>query len=214
MLSYKRDTYCGQVTENLAGREVHLSGWVQRARDLGGVVFVWLRDREGLVQLVFDEAVCSHEVFELGRALRSEYVVTCTGEVRMRAENAVNPDLPTGKVEVFVRECELLNRSETPPIYIDDKAEENETVRLKYRYLDLRKPSLQRNLRMRAKIASAVRAYMDSQGFAEVGNARTDQVHPRGRARFPRAQPPASRLLLRAAAVAADLQAASHAGGL
>ena len=122
MLSYKRDTYCGQVTENLAGREVHLSGWVQRARDLGGVVFVWLRDREGLVQLVFDEAVCSHEVFELGRALRSEYVVTCTGEVRMRAENAVNPDLPTGKVEVFVRECELLNKSETPPIYIDDKA--------------------------------------------------------------------------------------------
>ena len=104
MLSYKRDTYCGQVTEKLAGKEVHLSGWVQRARDLGGVVFVWLRDREGLVQLVFDEAVCSHEVFELGRALRSEYVVTCTGEVRMRAENAVNPDLPTGKVEVFVRE--------------------------------------------------------------------------------------------------------------
>ena len=124
MLSYKRDTYCGQVTENLAGKEVHLSGWVQRARDLGGVVFVWLRDREGLVQLVFDEAVCSHEVFELGRALRSEYVVTCTGEVRMRAENAVNPDLPTGRVEVFVRECELLNKSETPPIYIDDKAEE------------------------------------------------------------------------------------------
>ena len=71
MLSYKRDTYCGQVTESLAGKEVHLSGWVQRARDLGGVVFVWLRDREGLVQLVFDEAVCSHEVFELGRALRS-----------------------------------------------------------------------------------------------------------------------------------------------
>ena len=115
MLSYKRDTYCGQVTENLAGKEVHLSGWVQRARDLGGVVFVWLRDREGLVQLVFDEAVCSHEVFELGRTLRSEYVVTCTGEVRMRAENAVNPDLPTGKVEVFVRECELLNRARRRP---------------------------------------------------------------------------------------------------
>ena len=180
MLSYKRDTYCGQVTENLAGKEVHLSGWVQRARDLGGVVFVWLRDREGLVQLVFDEAVCSHEVFELGRALRSEYVVTCTGEVRMRAENAVNPDLPTGRVEVFVRECELLNKSETPPIYIDDKAEENETVRLKYRYLDLRKPSLQRNLRMRAKIASAVRAYMDSQGFAEVETPVLTKSTPEG----------------------------------
>ena len=180
MLSYKRDTYCGQVTENLAGKEVHLSGWVQRARDLGGVVFVWLRDREGLVQLVFDEAVCSHEVFELGRALRSEYVVTCVGEVRMRAENAVNPDLPTGKVEVFVRECELLNKSETPPIYIDDKAEENETVRLKYRYLDLRKPSLQRNLRMRAKIASAVRAYMDGQGFAEVETPVLTKSTPEG----------------------------------
>ena len=80
MLSYNALSQSGQVTENLAGKEVHLSGWVQRARDLGGVVFVWLRDREGLVQLVFDEAVCSHEVFELGRALRSEYVVTCTGE--------------------------------------------------------------------------------------------------------------------------------------
>ena len=157
-IGFRRTHMCAELNEANAGELVNLSGWVQRARDLGGVVFVWLRDREGLVQLVFDEAVCSHEVFELGRALRSEYVVTCTGEVRMRAENAVNPDLPTGRGEVFVRECELLNKSETPPIYIDDKAEENETVRLKYRYLDLRKPSLQRNLRMRAKIASAVEA--------------------------------------------------------
>ena len=91
MLSYKRDTYCGQVTENLAGKEVHLSGWVQRARDLGGVVFVWLRDREGLVQLVFDEAVCSHEVFELGRALRSEYVVIVPCRIKLGLMPARRP---------------------------------------------------------------------------------------------------------------------------
>ena len=168
MLSYKRDTYCGNVSEAMAGKEVHLSGWVQRARDLGGVVFVWLRDREGLVQLVFDEAVCSRETFELGRALRSEYVVTVAGEVRLRAADAVNREMATGGVEVFVRECVLLNKSETPPIYIDDKVSQNELVRLKYRYLDLRRPSLQRNMRLRAKIVSAVRAYMDSAGFCEI----------------------------------------------
>ena len=214
MLSYKRDTYCGQVTEDLAGKEVHLSGWVQRARDLGGVVFVWLRDREGLVQLVFDEAVCSHEVFELGRALRSEYVVTCTGEVRMRAENAVNPDLPTGRVEVFVRECELLNRSETPPIYIDDKAEGKRDgapqVPLSRPAQAL--PAAQFAHARKDRLGGA-RLHGQS-GFAEVETPVLTQVYPRGRARFPCAQPPASRLLLRAAAVAADLQAASHAGGL
>ena len=107
MLTYKRDHYCGLLTREHAGQEVHLSGWVQRTRDVGGVVFVWLRDREGIVQLVFEESVCGKEAFELGRSLRAEDVVTLTGEVRMRAENAVNKDLKTGEIEVFVKECAL-----------------------------------------------------------------------------------------------------------
>ena len=180
MLSCKRDTYCGLVNETMAGKDVHLSGWVQRTRDLGGVVFVWLRDREGLVQLVFDEAVCSKEVFELGRSLRGEYVVTTVGEVRLRAPEAVNKELSTGTVEVFVRECELLNRSETPPIYIDDKVDENELVRLKYRYLDLRRPSMQRNLRMRSKLLNAVRSHMDAQGFSEIETPILTKSTPEG----------------------------------
>jgi len=179
-LSCKRDTYCGLVNETMAGKDVHLSGWVQRTRDLGGVVFVWLRDREGLVQLVFDEAVCSKEVFELGRSLRGEYVVTTVGEVRLRAPEAVNKELSTGTVEVFVRECELLNRSETPPIYIDDKVDENELVRLKYRYLDLRRPSMQRNLRMRSKLLNAVRSHMGSQGFSEIETPILTKSTPEG----------------------------------
>ena len=100
MLSHKRDHYCGLLTEANVNETVHLSGWVQRTRDLGGVVFVWLRDREGLVQLVFDNAVCAPEIFELGRSLRSEYVVTVLGEVKKRDEGAINRDLATGTIDV------------------------------------------------------------------------------------------------------------------
>ena len=115
MLSHKRDHYCGLLNKENAGQTVHLSGWVQRTRDLGGLVFVWLRDREGLVQLVFDGSDCSKELLELGQSLRSEYVLTVVGEVRLRDESAVNHDLATGEIEVVVREAELLNKSETRP---------------------------------------------------------------------------------------------------
>ena len=111
MLSHKRDHYCGLLTEEMVGQTVHLSGWVQRTRDLGGVVFVWLRDREGLVQLVFDNSVCSQEIFDLGRSLRSEYVITVSGTVKKRDESAVNRDLKTGAIEVFVEDAVLLNKS-------------------------------------------------------------------------------------------------------
>ena len=180
MLSFKRDHYCGLLSQADAGNEVHLSGWVQRTRDLGGLVFVWLRDREGLVQLVFDEAVCSHEVFELGRSLRGEYVITCTGEVKLRAPEAVNKELRTGSIEVFVNDCRLINKSETPPIYIDDKADESETVRLKYRYLDLRRPSLQRNMRLRHRILHLIRQSMDAQGFIEFETPILTKSTPEG----------------------------------
>ena len=180
MLSHKRDHYCGLLNESLVGQTVHLSGWVQRTRDLGGVVFVWLRDREGLVQLVFDNAVCSPEVFDLGRSLRSEYVLTVSGEVRLRDEGAINRDLATGTIEVFVQEAVLLNKSETPPIYIDDKADENELVRLKYRYLDLRRPSMQEKLRLRSRVVNCIRNVLDEAGFTEVETPILSKSTPEG----------------------------------
>ncbi len=180
MLSHKRDHYCGLLNESNVNETVHLSGWVQRTRDLGGVVFVWLRDREGLVQLVFDNAVCSQEIFELGRSLRSEYVVTVSGEVKLREENAINKDLATGTIEVFVKDAVLLNKSETPPIYIDDKADENELVRLKYRYLDLRRPSMQEKLRLRSRVVNCIRYALDEAGFTEVETPILSKSTPEG----------------------------------
>ena len=180
MLSHKRDHYCGLLTEEMAGQKVHLSGWVQRTRDLGGVVFVWLRDREGLVQLVFDNSVCSQEIFDLGRSLRSEYVVTVLGTVKKRDEGAINRDLKTGAIEVFVEDAALLNKSETPPIYIDDKTDENELVRLKYRYLDLRRTSMQNKLRMRSKVVNCIRYELDAEGFTEVETPILSKSTPEG----------------------------------
>ena len=180
MLSHKRDHYCGLLTEELVGQTVHLSGWVQRTRDLGGVVFVWLRDREGLVQLVFDNSVCSQEIFDLGRSLRSEYVLTVSGTVKKRDESAVNRDLKTGAIEVFVEDAVLLNKSETPPIYIDDKTDENELVRLKYRYLDLRRPSMQSKLRLRSKVVNCIRYELDAEGFTEVETPILSKSTPEG----------------------------------
>ena len=180
MLSHKRDHYCGLLTEEMAGQKVHLSGWVQRTRDLGGVVFVWLRDREGLVQLVFDNSVCSQEIFDLGRSLRSEYVVTVLGTVKKRDEGAINRDLKTGAIEVFVEDALLLNKSETPPIDIDDKTDENELVRLKYRYLDLRRTSMQNKLRMRSKVVNCIRYELDAEGFTEVETPILSKSTPEG----------------------------------
>ena len=180
MLSHKRDHYCGTLSETDVGQIVHLSGWVQRTRDLGGVVFVWLRDREGLVQLVFDSNLCAPEIFELGRSLRSEYVLTALGEVKLRDAAAINRDLATGTIEVFVKDAVLLNKSETPPIYIDDKVDENELVRLKYRYLDLRRPSMQEKLRLRSKVVNCIRYELDELGFTEVETPILSKSTPEG----------------------------------
>jgi aspartyl-tRNA synthetase len=180
MLDFKRDHYCGNLTEKDVGKKVHLSGWIQRTRDLGGVVFAWLRDREGLIQLVFDADVCGEDIFKLGQSLRSEYVVTVSGEVRARGESAINREMKTGAIEVFVSDATLLNKSDTPPIYVDDKADENELVRLKYRYLDLRKSTMQEKLRMRSKVLHVIRSYMDSEGFTEVETPMLTKSTPEG----------------------------------
>ena len=177
---WKRTRYCGELRMADVGETVTLDGWVQRTRNLGGLIFVWLRDRSGLVQVVFDEAVCGEECFKLGESLRSEYVVSIRGEVRAREDGMKNAQLETGDIEVFVREAALFNKSETPPIYIDDKANESETVRLKYRYLDLRRPSLQRTIRMRHRIINTIRNYMDEQGFTEVETPILTKSTPEG----------------------------------
>ena len=159
-----------------------LNGWVQRTRNLGGVIFVWLRDREGLVQAVFNSENCDAQTFALGESLRGEYVVAVAGEVVRRAEKDVNESMATGRVEVLVQRALLLNASSTPPIYIEDKTAENEAVRLKYRYLDLRRPSMQRTLRMRHQVTSAIRRHLEECGFIEVETPILSKSTPRARA--------------------------------
>ena len=146
----KRTNYCGDLRKEDANREVTLLGWVQRRRDLGGLIFVELRDRQGIIQVVFNPEV-SPEAHEKGQSLRNEYVVWVKGKVVFRPEGAVNPKLKTGEVEVIAKEIKILNISKTPPFLIEDEEEVEETLRLKYRYLDLRKPRSQRNLNPKLK---------------------------------------------------------------
>lgn len=178
--NWQRTRMCGELNETLAGQTVTLNGWVQRTRNLGGVIFVWMRDRTGIVQAVFNTENCDAETFALGESLRGEYVLALEGVVSLRAEKDINQKMETGRVEVFARSAKLLNAAATPPIYIDDKVEENEAVRLKYRYLDLRRPSLQNTLQMRHKVVAAIRAHMDAQGFTEVETPILTKSTPEG----------------------------------
>lgn len=161
----KRSCYCGDLRAENIGQEVVLMGWVQKKRNLGGLVFVDLRDRGGTCQIVFDTEV-DKEAFEKAEKLGSEYVIAIRGEVRERQSK--NPNMPTGDVEVFAKELRLLNKSETPPIYIKDDDDVSEALRLKYRYLDLRKPHMQRNLLLRQKVTNIARQYFTEQNFCEI----------------------------------------------
>jgi len=172
-----RTHYCGQVGETLAGQTVCVCGWVHRRRDHGGVIFIDLRDREGLLQVVFDPE--NPEVFAQAERLRSEFVVRIEGRVRLRPPGTENPALPTGKVELLARTLSLINRSETPPFSLDDDTVGEET-RLKYRYLDLRRPPMQKNLRLRHDVIRRIRAYMDAQGFVEVETPILTRATPEG----------------------------------
>ena len=140
-------------------------GWVQRQRDLGQLIFIDLRDRTGILQLAFDDAT-DREIFDKAFHIRSEYVLMAAGTLRHRS--SVNPDIPTGEVELAVDDLRILGRSETPPFEILDDTGAREELRLQYRYLDLRRPSLQRNLMLRHRIAKAARDYFDEQGFLEL----------------------------------------------
>lgn len=165
MGSTKRTHYAGTLRAADIGKEVTVAGWVQRRRDLGGLIFIDLRDREGIVQLAFDET-CDKEVFEKAFAARGEYVLMATGKVRERSSK--NKDIPTGDIEIEVTALKVLAKSETPPFEITENCQTAELTRLKYRYLDLRRPDLQRNLMMRHKISKITRDYFDENGFIEI----------------------------------------------
>jgi len=174
----KRTHYCGDLRSSDAGREVILMGWAQRRRDHGGVIFVDLRDRSGIVQVVFNPDA-GESVHGQAHKIRSEFVLAIKGTVRIRPEGMTNPDLKTGEIEVITSELEIMNESKTPPFSFDEE-ETNENIRLKYRYLDLRRPALQRNLFLRSKIAAATRNYFAENGFIEVETPFLTKSTPEG----------------------------------
>lgn len=172
-----RTHYCGLVSESLLDQEVVLTGWVNRRRDHGGVIFIDLRDREGLVQVVInpDNAV----MFEIAEKIRNEYVIKITGIVKHRLEGTANPNLFSGKIEVIGTECEILNRSEALPFQIDEDAV-SEEVRLKYRYLDLRRPDMQKRMMLRSKVVREIRNFMDDAGFLDIETPMLTKATPEG----------------------------------
>lgn len=175
----KRTHYCGEVDEKLLGQEVVIMGWVQHRRDHGGLVFIDLRDRTGLLQTVFNpqEDEVTHQK---SHDVRSEYVLALRGTVRRRPDDMVNPRMKTGQVEVFIRELRVLNTSQTPPFLVEDHADVNENVRLKYRYLDLRRPMVLKNFLLRHKLAALTRDYFNQNGFLEVETPVLTKSTPEG----------------------------------
>ncbi len=171
-----RSHYCGEINESLVGQEIEVCGWVHRRRDHGGVIFIDLRDREGLLQVVFDPD--RPEIFAEAERIRSEYVLKVKGLVRPRPEGTVNPNMRTGQVEVLAHELETLNKSETPPFHHDEQA--NEDIRLKYRYLDLRRENMLGNLMLRHKVTKAMRDFLDGHGFVDVETPMLTRATPEG----------------------------------
>ncbi len=170
---------CGELNKGHVGRTVVLNGWVQRRRDHGTVIFIDLRDRQGLTQIVFNSER-NVSVHQAAHALRSECVVAVTGQVMARPDESKNPNLPTGDVEVFVDEVEILNDAKTPPFLIEDDAEVTESIRLRYRYLDLRRPKMQRLVILRHKIAQAVRDFLNREQFLEIETPILTKSTPEG----------------------------------
>lgn len=179
MESIFRNHYCGELTKKDAGKKVILNGWVQKRRDLGGVIFVDLRDRSGLVQIVFNPEV-SKEAYEIGDRVRNEYVLAVEGEVVERSPETVNPKMATGEIEVHIHQIKILNKAKTPPFAIEDDINVDEAVRLKYRYLDLRRPEMQQSFRTRYEATKVFRDYLDRQGFMEIETPILTKSTPEG----------------------------------
>jgi len=173
-----RTHYCGEVGIAQVGERIELCGWVHRRRDHGGVIFLDVRDRTGIVQVVYDPD--TEESFAAADRVRSEYVLRMTGRVRARPEGTANPDMATGAIEVLGDTLEILNAALTPPFQLDEYSDAGEDVRLKYRYLDLRRPEMQSRLRMRAQITSAARRYLEDHGYWEVETPTLTKATPEG----------------------------------
>lgn len=174
-----RTLYCGQVSNETIGQTVTLKGWVQKRRDLGGVIFIDLRDREGFVQVVFNPAV-SKEAWAIADKCRSEYVIEVTGEVIARAPEAVNPKIVTGGVEVMISDITILNKAKTPPFPIEDDQQTSDEVRMRYRYLDLRRPKMTQNIILRNQVTRAIRTYLDSNDFLDIETPYLGKSTPEG----------------------------------
>lgn len=175
----KRTHYCGEVNKKHNEETVTLCGWIQRRRDHGGLIFIDLRDRTGVVQLVIDPQIAG-EYFSLGEKARPEYVIEATGKVSIRPEGQENANISTGDIEVYISEMEILNSAKTPPFLIEDNVDCDENVRLKYRYLDLRRPELQRNFKLRHDLIMKIRNYLDQNGFWEIETPILGKSTPEG----------------------------------
>ena len=176
----KRTHHCGELRESEVGKEVTVCGWVSRRRDHGGLIFVDLRDRSGYVQVVYDEAKMGEGTFHKAESLRSEFVIAVRGNVRARSEDTVNPKMETGKIEIVCSELRILNKAKTPPFYIQDDLDVDEMLRLKYRYLDLRRPEMQKNIMLRHRVAKIMRDYFDNLGFLEIETPMLCKSTPEG----------------------------------
>ncbi len=172
-----RTHYCGEINADFIDQTVELCGWVNRRRDHGGVIFIDLRDRSGVVQVVYDPDV--EDVFATAEQVRNEFVLRIKGRVRARPEGTVNPDLPTGEIEILGKELEILNRAETPPFQLDDE-DTSEELRLRYRYIDLRRPVMQERIQLRARVTRALRRYLDEQGFLDIETPMLTRATPEG----------------------------------
>lgn len=173
-----RSHYCGDINKHHVGQTVTLCGWADRRRDHGGVIFVDLRDRAGIVQIVFDPD--AGEYFSLADRVRGEYVLKVTGRVRERSAGTVNSNMPTGEVEIYATALDILNSADTPPFQLDSHSQVGEEVRLRYRYLDLRRPDMARNLQFRAKVSSILRQSLEKQGFLDIETPILTRATPEG----------------------------------
>lgn len=173
-----RSYYCGELNETHVDEEVTLCGWVHRRRDHGGVIFLDLRDREGIAQVVFDPDTA--ESFATAEGVRNEFVLKVKGRVRLRPEGTINKDMGTGKIEVLGKEIEILNAAKTPPMQLDEYADVGEDVRLRFRYIDLRRPEMQDRMRFRSKVTNTVRNFMDEHGFLDIETPLLTKATPEG----------------------------------
>ncbi|MCL2165951.1 MAG: aspartate--tRNA ligase [Clostridiales bacterium] len=180
MEGMKRSCYCGQVSTLDLDRVVTLTGWTHRRRDHGGVIFIDLRDREGLVQIVVDPVAIGQTLFQVAETIRNEYVLAVTGKVRRRPDGSANPNLKTGEIEVLASDLRIFSQAKTPPFYVEDDVVVDENIRMKYRYLDLRRPRLYQGLALRSRVNQSIRAYFSSNGFLEVETPTLINSTPEG----------------------------------